>query len=232
MNKSNKEHKRNRSYEEVHQEHLNTLGPDFGTYYSALYDECCNLHFKWNQYIELFGSSPERVKLLNQSAGRFFRLTQDIFIDDILLHLMRLTDYTKKQKKKQCLTIRLLPDYIEDNDFKSLIEDLVQNTITASGFARERRNKYIAHRDLNLAIDSTAKPLPPIFREHVSSALTALSNCLQKVHKFYFNSNISFDKIIVTDDAVSLLQVLEDGIRSREIERERRRARLISSKRL
>ena len=43
------------------------LGPEVGLVYNALYNKCVLLHVKWRQYLELFGTKPERLDLLNRS---------------------------------------------------------------------------------------------------------------------------------------------------------------------
>jgi hypothetical protein len=47
---------------------------------------------KWEEFVVLFGTKPSRVDLVNRAAGGFFRLVQDTFFADVLLHLCRLTD--------------------------------------------------------------------------------------------------------------------------------------------
>ena len=54
--------------------------------------EAAFLHLKWNEYVVLFGTGPERVDLLNRAAPGFFHLVQDSWWDDLLLHISRMTD--------------------------------------------------------------------------------------------------------------------------------------------
>ncbi|WP_407690639.1 AbiU2 domain-containing protein [Rhodocyclus tenuis] len=68
------------------------MGGEIGKVYSALWQEVAWINKKWNQYVELFGTSPERIELLNRAAPSFFRTFQDSLLDDVLLHLARLTD--------------------------------------------------------------------------------------------------------------------------------------------
>ena len=102
---------RQRSSEEVHEEHLRVLGPDLGSLYHVLYNEVTWLHAKWLEYRKLYGHSPERIDLLNQTAAFFFRVVQDVLWEDILLHLARLTG-PRKSAGKANLTLLMLPDII------------------------------------------------------------------------------------------------------------------------
>lgn len=61
----------------------------------ALYNEVAWLHVRWREFTELFGLKPERVDVLNQTAGAFFRLVQDAMWEETLLHLSRITDKPK-----------------------------------------------------------------------------------------------------------------------------------------
>ena len=51
-------------------------------------------------YLELFGTKPERLDLLNRSAPGFFRIVQDTFLDDAFLHLSRSTEKPNFGKRK------------------------------------------------------------------------------------------------------------------------------------
>jgi hypothetical protein len=53
-----------------------------------------------HQYLELFGTKPERLDLLNRSAPGFFRIVQDTFLDDAFLHLSRSTEKPNFGKRK------------------------------------------------------------------------------------------------------------------------------------
>jgi hypothetical protein len=65
------------------------------------------------EYRKLYGESAERVAFLNETAGFFFRVVQDVLWDDILLHIARLTD-PPKQGVYENLTLLRLPSLIDD----------------------------------------------------------------------------------------------------------------------
>jgi hypothetical protein len=217
----------NSSAEEVQQEHLGTLGPNLGPVYHALYNECAWLHIKWQQYVELYGTKPERIKLLNKSASLFFRIIEDILWDDILLHLSKLTDPPGSGKKKQRLTIRRLPNLISDETFRSEVENLVDSAVKATEFARDWRNRRIAHRNLALAIKETSISLAPASRKQIKDALEAISRPIQRINEFYFNSQIRFGLISEPKGAIDLLYVMHEGIQAREKRRQRLRKGII-----
>ena len=117
--------------DEVELQHLRTLGPDLGPMYHALYNDCAWLQVKWSQYVELFGTSQARIDLLNRGAGLFFRIAGDVFLDDTLLGLTRLTDPPGLGRKKN-LTIRVLPSLIADAELRREVKLLVKASLKAT----------------------------------------------------------------------------------------------------
>jgi AbiU2 len=145
--------------QQVRDEHLRTLGPTLGPLYYALYNEVTWLHAKWNQYRILFAESPERVELLNRVAGFFFRTIQTVLWEDVLMHIARLTDQPKS-KGKDNLTLLRLSAAVEVPELSVEIESLVEQAKKAAGFARNWRNRRLAHTDLSLhwSVESSRYP--------------------------------------------------------------------------
>src|SRR5438270_3135411 len=120
--------------EEVHQQYLDAMGPKLGELYSKLWNECVSLHWKWEEYVALFGTTPERIDLLNRSAPSFFRVVQDTLWENILLHIARLTDPPQSVGKDN-LTIRRLPALVHDQ-IRSKVDVLLESCAKRSEFAR------------------------------------------------------------------------------------------------
>ena len=81
-----------RTAEEAKQDYVSAMGEALGTLYPALCQEVALLFVVWQEYIELYGSKPSRVDLLNEAAPLFFRITQDSVWEGTILHIARLTD--------------------------------------------------------------------------------------------------------------------------------------------
>ena len=73
-------------------EYIAKMGEAIGEVYGKLWQEMAWIHTKWAQYIELFGTNPERIDLLNRAASAMIRTVQDTLWDDVLLHLARLNE--------------------------------------------------------------------------------------------------------------------------------------------
>lgn len=213
---------RNRTAEEVKQHHIEVMGEDLGTLFHALWNELAWLYFEWSEYVELFGTKPSRIDLLNQAAGRFFRMVQDSFWEDALLHISRLTDRPKIAGKEN-LTIRKLPDLITDKELKNHVSKLIDTAIDKADFCRDWRNRHIAHKDLQLALRTGAKPLKPPSRAKIKEVLVSISEVLNALSVHYMDSTIMFEGI-GHSSALSLLYVLDDGLKSQKERQERRKA--------
>lgn len=207
-----------RSAEDVQREHERILGPKLGPVFHGLYVEITWLHDKWREYRTLFGTSPERIDLLQEAAGRFFGYVQDVLWEDVLLHISRITD-APGTGKRTTLSVQQLPCLIVDPALSNQVDGLVTAAVQASAFARDWRNRFLAHRDLSFAIDQSPVPLQPASRLLVEEAMDALSAIAHAVYEHHFGGGIDLDVPGGPGDAMDLLHVLRDGvdaIRSRE----------------
>ena len=213
-----------RTAEEVKQRHIDVLGEDLGVLYHALWNELAWLYSKWGEYEELFGKKPSRIELINKVAGHFFRIVQDSLWEDCLLHIARLTDPPKSAGKEN-LSIRRLPDLIEEDVLKRKVAELVEISIDKAEFCRDWRNRRIAHKDLGLALSTGAEPLKPASQAKVKEALRAISDVMNAISAHYMDSTTFYEGVGGSPGgAISLLYVLDDGLRAKEEWHARRKA--------
>ena len=200
--------------EEVKAEHTATLGPELGEAYHALHDEIISLHHKWGEYRELFGARPERIDLVNEASPQFFALIEIVLWEDTLLHIARLTD-SERIGKRENLTVRRVPALIADASLRVEVESLVNIALDKSAFARDWRNRHIAHRDLPLALDQGATPLAHASRSAVNDALASLADIVNAIDKHFFETEIAFDHVPgPPGNAIDLLYVIRDGLQA------------------
>lgn len=209
--------------EQVKHDYVRAMGEELGSLYCVLWGELAWLYAKWGEYVELFGTRPSRVELVNQAAGHFFRIVQDSLLEGSLLHIARLTDRPQTGKKEN-LTIRRLPDLIDDEDVRKHVAELIDTSGDKADFCRDWRNRHIAHNDLHLAMETGAEPLQPASRAQVGEALSAVSDVLNAVSAHYMDGTTMFEPIRSGRGAESLLYVLDDGLRAAKERRQRRKA--------
>lgn len=190
------------------------MGESLGAVYSELWQEVVWIHSNWAHYVELFGTSPQRIELLNKAAPSFFRTVQDTLFEAVLLHLARLTDSAKSVGKDN-LSLQQLVALAADGPIGEQLAAVTLRAIAASEFARDWRNRKLAHRDLNLALDQHVDPLASASRLAVKEALVAIIEVLNAVSSHYSDSTTAFD-LPGDSDSVSLLYVVRDGLRSKE----------------
>jgi hypothetical protein len=141
----------------------------------------------------------------------------------MLLHLCRLTD-PPASKGKHNLTVQRLPGLITDSTFRNEMRELVEEAVKATAFARDWRNRHIAHQDLALATEEGAKPLAPASRAELETAVRAIAHIVQRIHEFRFKSDLRLDRVISgPNTGVSLLFVIRDGLEAEERLRQRAR---------
>jgi len=202
---------RHSTADEVLAGHILALGADAGGVYNAIWNELGYLHLKWSQYRELFAGSEARFDVLNRSAPTFFRLLGDVLWEDTLLHIARLTDDVGTGKRRN-LSMRALQLAISDNALREELEPLIQDAEQKASFARDWRNRHIAHRDFALSLLEGARPLEAGSRQAVGDALRALDAIFQAVERKVFKADIVFDPFLHTGGALDLLYIIRDGI--------------------
>jgi hypothetical protein len=210
-----------KSGEELLEQSIRDMGPELGPLYHALRNEVTWVHAKWKQYRQLYAVSPERIDLLNQAAGHFFGVIQDSLLEDVVLHLARLTD-SPQSRGKSNLTLRALPELIIEEPLASDIKTLVSAALAACGFVQAWRNRRLAHRDLTLALASSTDPLPGISRSDVEAALASTGAVLNRLAGHYWDTEVAYHHFIaVGRDADRLVYYLQLGVRA-EVQRQKR----------
>ncbi|EKD73844.1 MAG: hypothetical protein ACD_45C00175G0004 [uncultured bacterium] len=214
---------RNKTAEELKQHHIQIMGEKIGSHYHALWNELAQLYSKWDEYVELFGTKPSRLELLNSSAPLFFRTVQDSLWESTLIHITRITDPVKSCGKDNLSITRL--ECLVDVEIKGIISEKINIAVKKSNFCRDWRNRRIAHNDLSLALDSGAVPLEPASRASIKDALQSIASVLNTVEEHYMNSTTEFNVIKGFYGAEALLYVLDDGLTASKERKKRIAAR-------
>lgn len=170
------------------------------------------LHINWKEYKRLFTVSEKHVALLNATAPRFFVRYEQIVWHDTLLHLCRLTDPPKSVGKDN-LTIRRLIPLVTDSTLAERVNLEVEEAVQNTEFARDWRNRRLAHRDLAQALEPQLYPLALASCARVEAALESLCKVMNSVELHYENSTTSYEDVNVADSgAEALLYYLSSGL--------------------
>ena len=209
-----------RTAKETKNEHTEKMGKELGEQFSQLWQELTHLYANWNEYVVLFGTKPERIKLLNEASPSFFRMLQDELWAATLLHIAKLTDWPETGGQKN-LTFRNFSDLIQDVEFKKEIAALTNEIITHTKFAKQSRNKRIAHLDLKLAINGTAEEVESGSREQVKHSLELMTKLMNTVAQHFGVTPTAFNMATRSNGAIGLIYLLDEGLRERAKQIER-----------
>lgn len=210
--------------DEARLRNIAVMGEELGSIYSQLWQELAWLYRTWAEYVALFGTKESRVTLLNNVAPAFTRIVQDALWEGVILHIARLTDPVRSMGKSN-LSVRALEDAVTDSTLKAKVSASVSDALLASDFCRDWRNRHLAHRDLDLALNRGAEPLQPASRLKVKDALASLSNVLNVLSRYYFDSTTLFDLNLRVGGgpggAMSLLYIIDMGLEADKIKEAR-----------
>ena len=181
--------------------------------YDALYQDMSSLHAKWEIFNQLYVTSEETVELLNESAPSFFRICQDMLIDDILLTISRLTDPHQTYNRGN-LSMERLVAYVDESKYADLRDEIEQLLIEAKSkcrFARELRNRRIAHTDLSTRLQAEANPLPALTEQQIKEAFSALRAIMNKIKMHFEDTSVLYEQVLMPGDGNSLIARLRDA---------------------
>jgi hypothetical protein len=206
--------------EEAKKANIEKMGAQLGVHYSALWQEVALLYRNWGEYSALFGTKPSRIDLMNRAAPYFFRMVQDELLNATLLHIARLTDPPKWGVHTN-LTIKGVPDLIDHEDTKSAVRKLIEAALADAEFCRDWRNRRIAHRDLDVALEQSANELAMASRKRIKDAMAAIAAVLNAISGRYLKSETRFDAAGTRGGSVPLLYVLHAGLKAQDERAER-----------
>lgn len=175
---------------------------------SGLKNEVAELYLILAQCRQLYADT-DTVAMLNEVSGVFFRIVQVQFVNALLLGISRLTDPVHTAGK-QNVSIYLLSSVVEEESVKREIDKLCKEVKLASKFARENRNKRLAHLDAGHYFNKVSSPLDMVTFAKIEKALAAI----ERVVAFAASKclRIALDCKLVTQlgSADSLVKVLKN----------------------
>lgn len=211
--------------DDVQSKYTAMMGEELGVLFYAISKELTRMHVHWAQFRILFGEKRSRIAVVNKAAPVFFAVLQDTLFHDTVLAIARITDPLTSLKRKENLTIQRFPMLINDPTFRNELRNLIKQANKAAEFAKDRRNRRIAHLDLGLSLNGTAQPLVPTNRKSIEDSLSAIAVVLDTIEVKYCEATTAYALCSPSPgDALSLLGVLRDGLLFRE-DRNARRAR-------
>lgn len=205
--------KRHQTADEVKEEILAAFPEGTGELFYELWTNIAHLHLNWKNYRSLFGTSPERIELLNWTASSFFGLLDGILRHDVMLAIARLTDPPQSVGKDNaslaCLIDMLTPfiDGALANELQSELKDFQSRCEPV----RQIRNRILAHYDLATALKYHPDPLPGISRAYIEEVLEKIRKLLGDIEEHFRGSRTSHQYVISANDGETLIFALESA---------------------
>ena len=205
--------KRYTTSDELKNEILAAFPEGTGELFYELQTNVTHLHLNWKNYRSLFGTSPERIDLLNWAASTFFGLLDGILLHDVVLAIARLTDRPRTAGKDNASFGRLLEmltphiDVALANELRSELDDLQAHCETV----RQMRNRLLAHDDLATVLRYHPDPLPGVSRAYIEEVLEKVRNLVSSIEEHFLGTRASHELVISANDAESLVFALESA---------------------
>lgn len=168
--------------------------------------EVTRCHYYWIVYRQLLGTNESRIELINKTTPSFFILFQDLFLDYITLQISKLTDpvdYRKFKNFSFYYLFELLKEEIPD-DFNKKLSSILEKLQANSSLFRNRRNKFVAHRDLD-SINNKSEY--GIARQNIEDVFKIIREYLNEIDFHFFNTTTLYEEFItdLKDDGTALL---------------------------
>lgn len=185
------------------------LGDEFGTSYYQILGEWSDLWLTWKQFENLFGHGPERVELMNRAGASFFYRVDKLLFESVALAVCRLSDPIQSAGKTN-LTVRLFEKYMDTNERKTKIQELLKEVISSTEFSRDWRNRKIGHNDYALKT-GTAEPLKKASRISMTAAITSIHSTLSFISMEFMDSHLENEVIDDMNNEMVMLHRLYLG---------------------
>lgn len=198
---------------------VNTMPEPLKSHWEALDEETIWLHGRWKIYRQLFGTSPERVEVPNESAGAFFYIIENVLMKDVELTLGKLADPAKTAGRQNLTLESLVKDVrqLDDATLCKKIDGMLVDCRRLCEKVTHRRNKQLAHFDPATLMAAKSTPIPGPSRQEIEDALLALRAFMNALQRKFTNAETAYGGFVLTTDGDLLLSVLEQGLRYQEL---------------
>lgn len=199
--------------DEARQQVLAVFPAGTGELFYEISTSVAHLHMNWKNYRSLFGTSPERVELLNWAASTFFGLLDGILLHDIVLAIARLTDPAQTGSYINASLERLV-EVLEptlDSSMVNSLKEKLDELDTLCEPIRKMRNKALAHTDLDTALSYHSDPLPGISRAYVEDVLKQIRDFLNILDEGFSRSVAAYEHTFLLFGAEHLIFRLESA---------------------
>ncbi len=189
------------------------LPSEIAELYTPLFSQVSHLHAQWEIYRQLYVAGPETFQLLKWAANGFFRVVQDTLASEILLTISRLTD-ARQTGRRDNLSLDQLTHSVDQSKFPVLraeIDKRLTQSKQACAFARDVRNKLLAHSDLSTSLRDREAVISQATTTNIDGAIASIAHVMNAVPAHFDNSAVVYEIARMPGDGNSLLNRLRDS---------------------
>ncbi len=177
--------------------------------YESIRKDLIRLHGNWLMFKQLFTVNDENFEIMNKTAPGFFRLYQDMSVDNAVVVLSRIIDNPKHQTLPRL--VKLIEKGVDHNLFEDIERDLDELNIKCADIV-DHRHKRIAHKaTLKEEAEEGAKRLPPLTRKMIEGAMSDIARLMNKILGCYEDVEQYYEPFF-TGDSKTLLFYLKKGL--------------------
>lgn len=118
------------------------------------------------------------------------------------------TFFDNPRARRRILKIQSLPPLLSDEDLQGEVQKLCDKASVVAGFAREHRNKCIAHQDRDYLSNRSSYPLSGIGGKWLGEMLAALRAVLNCLVPHFRDSTVMYEDLVDENGARLLVHEL------------------------
>lgn len=189
-------------------------------FFKSVSNDVSHLHMYWKIYHQLYAHSEQRIALLNETGPMVFYVLQHLLLDEVTLAICRLTDPAVTGKKENHSLGRLAAG-VQEKELSEKLQAAMKKVQELAKPFRDRRNRAIAHSDLETKLRLETNPLPGISREMVENTLEQIRGLMNAYDLHYFKNTTLYEEVILPlgADGDFLSEQLRRAIAFRDLER-------------
>ncbi len=199
-----------------------------GDIFEKLKTEIMWLHARWKLYRQIFAHNEKRIDLLNECAPVFFIVIHGVLVDEVQVTLSKLTDSARTGRYENLSfeqiqkRVEALGNYELSSQLRKILDDLHDKCKVF----RHRRNKRLAHFDLNTALELDTEPLPGVSRQMIEDALRLVREYMNTIGIHYAETQTGYEHPSMSgSDGEALISWLKDGLDFSELAKKLRKER-------
>jgi hypothetical protein len=189
--------------------------------YESRWQEAAEFHSVWVMLQQLFDGTAKNARLIRHTGASFFMAVRKAMRDSIVLSVARLTDPPRTGRKENASLPALLEKTRECGAPALVVElELLMGEIkTLAEPIRDRRNRALAHADLETALLIHPDPLPGISFALLEELSSKIADFLNRITRHFLRSETRFTHPVMSGDAKTLLFYLEKALDAEDAER-------------